>query len=631
MRAATPGFRGKTTMSERVRVRFAPSPTGYLHVGGLRTALYNYLFARRHGGQFILRIEDTDRTRYVPGAVEMIVDSLHWAGLDYDEGPGVGGPHEPYFQSERLAHYREAADRLVASGHAYPCFCTAARLDEMRKGREKQQQSTKYDRFCLRLTPEEIGAKKAAGDPFVLRLRIPEEKAVAVTDIVRGRVEISTEILDDQILLKSDGYPTYHLANVVDDHLMEITHVIRGEEWLPSTPKHVLLYRYLDWDAPRFAHLPLLLGTDRSKLSKRQADVAVSDYRGLGYYPEALVNFVALLGWNPGFDRDFFTLEDLVQEFSLERVGKSGAIFDLEKLRWLNGEYLRRKSPAELLAELAPLLAAKGIAGFDDAYLLRVLDLMRERITFVREVLEKSALVLRRSRGVRRGDRQEALDPREPRAPPAHAAGDRGSGAVRGRSARGGGQGVRRARRDQAVLARPPAEAGVHRHGRRPGPLRADGDARQGSLRAPDPQGPREPRLIGFSRPKEGRLLARAASTRDRNILASPKKGCLRTLLSRVEAADGRALPLRQLPCFFSMRAQVSLSVTVRLKTGAPGRESPCRRRSSRRARTGSGSPGRGGGERGSILQPAERLERLRVERGLPVGSLGHVAGVLLR
>ncbi len=326
----------------------------------------------------------------MPGAVEAIVDSLRWAGLHYDEGPGVGGPHAPYVQSERVALYREAANRLVESGHAYPCFCTAARLDAMRKGRHKDQQSTKYDRFCLRLAPEEVQAKKAAGEPYVLRLRIPDERAVAVSDIVRGRVEISTEILDDQILLKSDGYPTYHLANVVDDHLMEITHVIRGEEWLPSTPKHVLLYRFLDWDPPRFAHLPLLLGTDRSKLSKRQADVAVSDYRSQGYYPEALVNFVALLGWNPGFDRDFFTLEDLVQEFSLERVGKSGAVFDLEKLRWLNGEYLRRKSPAELLAELKPLLASRGVSGFDDAYLLRVLDLMRERITFVREVLEKS-------------------------------------------------------------------------------------------------------------------------------------------------------------------------------------------------------------------------------------------------
>ncbi|MBZ5637501.1 MAG: glutamate--tRNA ligase [Acidobacteriia bacterium] len=377
-------------MSDVVRVRFAPSPTGFLHVGGLRTALYNYLFARRSGGRFVLRIEDTDRSRHVPGAVEMIIDSLRWAGLKYDEGPETGGPHAPYFQSERLTHYRDAADRLVASGRAYPCFCTAERLEAMRKDRRKDQQSTKYDRRCLQLPPQEVAAKSAAGEPCVIRMRIPDERAVVVSDIVRGRVEFLTEILDDQILLKSDGYPTYHLANVVDDHLMEITHVIRGEEWLPSTPKHVLLYRHLGWDPPRFAHLPLLLGADRSKLSKRQADVSVSDYRAQGYYPETLVNFVALLGWNPGYDRDFFTLPDLVDEFTLERVNKSGAIFDLEKLRWLNAEYLRRRSPGELVGELKPLLDARGVAGFDDAYLLRVVDLMRERITFVREILEKA-------------------------------------------------------------------------------------------------------------------------------------------------------------------------------------------------------------------------------------------------
>jgi glutamyl-tRNA synthetase len=377
-------------MSDAVRVRFAPSPTGYLHVGGLRTALYNYLFARRSGGKFILRIEDTDRSRHVEGAVETIISSLRWAGLAYDEGPDVGGPHVPYFQSERLTAYREAADRLVASGRAYPCFCTAERLDAMRKEREKSQQSTKYDRICLRLSPDEVESRKAAGEPFVIRMRIPDERTVVVSDIVRGRVEFGTEILDDQILMKSDGFPTYHLANVVDDHLMEITHVIRGEEWLSSAPKHVLLYRFLGWNPPRFAHLPLLLGADRSKLSKRQADVAVSDYRAQGYYPEALVNFVALLGWNPGYDRDFFALSDLVGEFSLERVGKSGAIFDLEKLRWLNAEYLRRRSPNEIVGELRPLLAEKGISGFDDNYLQKIVELTRERITFVREIPEKS-------------------------------------------------------------------------------------------------------------------------------------------------------------------------------------------------------------------------------------------------
>ncbi len=376
-------------MSDAVRVRFAPSPTGMLHVGGLRTALYNYLFARKHGGKFVLRIEDTDRSRHVPGAVEMIVSSLRWAGLDYDEGPDVGGPFGPYYQSERLALYREATDRLVAAGHAYPCFCTPERLEAMRRERKQDQRSTKYDRTCLKLSAREVEEKKAAATPFVVRLRIPDVRSIVVTDVIRGRVEISTEILDDQILLKSDGYPTYHLANVVDDHAMEITHVIRGEEWLPSTPKHVLLYRYLGCDPPLFAHLPLLLGTDRSKLSKRQADVAVSDYREQGYYPEALVNFVALLGWNPGYDRDIFSLGDLVREFSLERVNKSGAIFDLEKLRWLQGEYLRARAVEALVEELRPLVAEKGWGGAGDDYLGRVVELMRERVTFPREILER--------------------------------------------------------------------------------------------------------------------------------------------------------------------------------------------------------------------------------------------------
>ncbi len=377
-------------MAEAVRVRFAPSPTGLLHVGGLRTALYNYLFARRHGGAFLLRIEDTDRSRYVPGAVEMIVESLRWAGLDYDEGPGVGGPHGPYFQSERLDRYREAADRLIASGDAYPCFCTAERLDAMRREREKARQSTKYDRRCLGLGAAGIERRRASGEPHVVRMRIPDERSVVVEDLVRGTVEFSTDVLDDQVLLKSDGFPTYHLANVVDDHLMEVTHVIRGEEWLSSTPKHVLLYRFLGWAPPRFAHLPLLLGKDRSKLSKRQADVAVSDYRAQGYRPEALVNFVALLGWNPGYDRDVFSMDDLMREFSLERVGKSGAIFDLEKLRWLQASYLRSLPREVLREELKPLLEARGWTWPGDAWLDRVLDLMIERIAFVREVPEKA-------------------------------------------------------------------------------------------------------------------------------------------------------------------------------------------------------------------------------------------------
>ena len=283
-----------------VRVRFAPSPTGYLHVGGLRTALYNFLYARKMGGSFLLRIEDTDRARYVEGAVENLVQSLAWAGLRYDEGPGKEGNVGPYVQSERLALYRTHVDRLLKSGNAYYAFDTPEELDAMRKEQEQRRLSPKYDRRALKLTPEEIERKLGEGCPYVVRLKVPEAETIAFDDCVRGRVEFSGVQIDDQVLLKSDGYPTYHLANVVDDHLMGITHVIRGEEWLSSTPKHVLLYHFFGWDLPVFAHLPLLLNADKSKLSKRQGDVSVEDYRLKGYLPEALVNFVALLGWNPG-------------------------------------------------------------------------------------------------------------------------------------------------------------------------------------------------------------------------------------------------------------------------------------------------------------------------------------------
>lgn len=377
-------------MEPRVRVRFAPSPTGYLHVGSLRTALYNYLFARKHGGTFVLRIEDTDQTRYVPGATENLIAALAWARLTYDEGPEVDGPHAPYYQSQRRPLYLAAVERLLASGHAYPCFCTAERLDEMRKAAAAQKLSTKYDRACLRLSPEEIDAKKAAGEPHVVRLYCPDE-TIRVQDLVRGDVEFSPEVMDDQVLLKSDGYPTYHLANVVDDHEMRITHVIRGEEWLSSTPKHVLLYRYLGYEAPQFAHLPLLLNPDRSKLSKRQGDVAVEDYRDRGYLPEALANFVAFLGWNPGDDREIFSTEELIEAFSLDRVNKSGAIFNIDKLRWYQQAWMRRRSDESILAEVRPLLNERGWSAYPDEYVLQMIGLMRERVEFVRDYPDASA------------------------------------------------------------------------------------------------------------------------------------------------------------------------------------------------------------------------------------------------
>jgi glutamyl-tRNA synthetase len=376
----------------QVRVRFAPSPTGYLHVGGLRTALYNYLFARRHNGVFILRIEDTDRARYVEGAVENLVQTLRWAGIEYDEGPEKGGTAGPFVQSERLALYQEHAAQLVKSGAAYYAFDTPEELDAMRKAQEKEKLTPKYDRRALRLAPADVKAKLDAGLPSVVRMKVPDQPTVAFDDIVRGRVEFASTQIDDQVLLKSDGYPTYHLANVVDDHLMGITHVIRGEEWLSSTPKHVLLYTFFGWEMPQFAHLPLLLNPDKSKLSKRQGDVAVEDYKKKGFLPEALVNFVAFLGWNPGDEREMFTLDELVREFTLERVGKSGAVFNLDKLNWLNFQYLKRKPDAELFALLRESLRDSPFAGntYDDAYLLRVINAMRERVTFVRELIDNS-------------------------------------------------------------------------------------------------------------------------------------------------------------------------------------------------------------------------------------------------
>ncbi len=384
-------------MPQPVRVRFAPSPTGYLHVGGLRTALYNYLFARKSKGTFVLRIEDTDRTRYVEGAVESLISTLRWAGIDYDEGPVKGGAYGPYIQSERLSIYKNHVDLLLKSNNAYRCFCTPQRLEAMRKDQERNKVASKYDRTCLHLTPEEINQKLDAGIPFVVRMKIPESCTISFDDIIRGHVEFMSVQLDDQVLMKSDGYPTYHLAYVVDDHLMGITHVIRGEEWLSSTPKHILLYQYFGWEIPIFAHLPLLLNPDKSKLSKRQGDVAVEDYIKKGYLREALVNFIAFLGWNPGDEREIFSLDELIQEFSLERVGKSGAVFNVEKLDWLNFQHLRKKSDTEVLAMLKEFLTRSAFSSrhFEDEYLLSVIGVMRERITFIKDFIEKSPYFFR--------------------------------------------------------------------------------------------------------------------------------------------------------------------------------------------------------------------------------------------
>ncbi len=331
-----------------VTVRFAPSPTGYLHVGGQRTALYNYLFARQHGGKFILRIEDTDQGRYVEGAVENLIASLEAMGLTYDAGPGKEDEFGPYYQSRRLEIYRAELDKLMSSGHAYRCFCSSERLESLRESQLSAGLAPGYDGACRSLSAEESD-RRAASEPYTVRLRVPREGNCEFEDIIRGHISMAWSTIDDQILMKSDGFPTYHFANVVDDHAMKITHVIRGEEWLPSLPKHLLLYDLFGWNRPEFAHLPLLLNADRSKLSKRQGDVAVEDYLAKGYLPQALNNFLALLGWNPGTDEEIFSLEELVDRFDLSRVNKSGAVFDRVKLDWMNSRYIQALDDREFL------------------------------------------------------------------------------------------------------------------------------------------------------------------------------------------------------------------------------------------------------------------------------------------
>jgi glutamyl-tRNA synthetase len=377
-------------MNTNIRVRFAPSPTGYLHVGGLRTALYNYLFAKHNGGKFILRIEDTDQSRKVEGAVENLIRTLQWAGVEYDEGPDREGSCGSYVQSERLPIYREHALDLIKNGHAYYCFCTAERLADVRKKQSELKQSFSYDRHCREIPLDEAERRVAAGEKYVVRMKVPLTGEMTFEDVIRGEVTIAYKVLDDQVLLKSDGFPTYHLAVVVDDHLMGITHVIRGEEWLPSTPKHLLLYDFFGWEVPVLAHLPLLLNPDKSKLSKRQGDVAVEDYRAKGYLKEAILNFVAFLGWNPGDEREIFTLDQLIQEFSLERVGKAGAVFNVEKLNWLNQQHIRLLPDETLAAMFRPMVEAKGIRISDEAYFLRVIGLLKEKLTFPQDFAEYS-------------------------------------------------------------------------------------------------------------------------------------------------------------------------------------------------------------------------------------------------
>jgi len=352
-----------------IKTRFAPSPTGYLHVGGLRTALYSYLYARKHKGIFLLRIEDTDQKRYVEGAVDSLLNTLKFFGLNWDEGP--------FFQSQRTEIYRKYANELLEKGKAYRCFCTEERLEKMREEQSARHLPPKYDRHCLDLTEEEVQKLLDAKTPFVIRQLIPQEEIV-FQDKIRGEVRFNGRDVDDQVLIKSDNFPTYHLANVVDDHEMGITNVIRGEEWLPSTPKHIWLYRDFGWTPPEFAHLPLLLNPDKSKLSKRQGDVAAEDYIKKGYLKEAMLNFIAFLGWNPGTEEEFFSLDELIDRFDLDRVQKAGAVFNLEKLDWLNGQYIRRLPTKELGDLMLPYLQKESWYG--DSLVLKLTEQEKERI-----------------------------------------------------------------------------------------------------------------------------------------------------------------------------------------------------------------------------------------------------------
>jgi len=399
-----------------VRVRFAPSPTGALHIGGVRTALYNFLLARQHQGTMILRIEDTDQTRYVAGAEQYIIDSLKWVGITIDEGVGVGGPYAPYRQSERRAIYHQYAQQLIDSGHAYYAFDTEQELEQMRERLKAAGVSTpQYNsvtrtqmRNSLTLTEEETKQLIAQGTPYVIRLKVPKKEEIRLKDLIRGWVMVHASQIDDKVLMKSDGMPTYHLANVVDDYLMKITHVIRGEEWLPSAPLHVLLYRYLGWEAqmPQFAHLPLLLKPDgNGKLSKRDADQAgfpifplnwkdpetgeiAKGFRESGYLPEAMINFLAFLGWNPGTTQEIFPIQELVAAFSLERINKAGAKFDIQKAQWFNQHYLRAQSDEQLAEHLLASLKSHGV----DCPLpkaLKIAAVMRDRITFPQDLWEQ--------------------------------------------------------------------------------------------------------------------------------------------------------------------------------------------------------------------------------------------------
>ena len=385
-----------------VRVRFAPSPTGFVHIGSLRTALYNFLYARKMQGNYVLRVEDTDRTRLVEGAVEGMLSAMNWAGVNHDEGVMLSDDNKvvqngdcgPYIQSERLDIYKEHIKTLIDKGDAYYCFCSRSRLDRIREQQKNEGLDPKYDGHCRELSQEEIHDKLDKGEDYVIRMKLPENKSITFNDIVRGKVSIHTSDMDDQVLIKADGFPTYHFAVVVDDHMMDITHVIRGEEWLTSTPKHVLLYQMFGWKAPTFVHLPNILNADRKKLSKRQGDVAVEDFRNKGYLPEALVNYIALVGWSPEDNKEIFSMPELIEAFSLERVSKSGGVFDTAKLNWVNSHYIK-EADTQRLVDLASkfvikekLMSEQEVKA-NNEWLLLAMDTVKDRLDYLAQFPEE--------------------------------------------------------------------------------------------------------------------------------------------------------------------------------------------------------------------------------------------------
>ncbi len=371
-------------MSE-IRVRMAPSPTGRLHIGTARTTLYNWLFARHSGGTFVLRIEDSDKARSSEEYTRDILDAVRWMGLDWDEGPEIGGPHGPYFQSQKLPRYREVAESLVASGVAYPCYCTPAELDERRKEMQAKGLPPRYDRRCRGLTATQREQMEAEGRPKAMRFIMADEGATGWNDLIRGEVSFENALLDDFVLLKADGFPTYLLAVVVDDHDMRISHILRGEDLVSATPRQLMIYGACGWPVPEFAHIPLILGPDRSKLSKRHGATAVTEYREQGYLPEAFVNFMALLGWSPGDDREVLSRQEMIEAFSLEGIGKSGAVFDKDKLDWMNGVYLRQMADDAFVAAARPFIV-KAFGEVDGGYLAKAVALEKERAKTLADV-----------------------------------------------------------------------------------------------------------------------------------------------------------------------------------------------------------------------------------------------------